>query len=1858
MDPSPSNEGWNSYKELKTMVWKYLNQKPDSNLPFMDFENVLCKYKEDFFALLEYPPKNAKKREDLEKRMTDAVNVRGLGEQVLSTQIYEEAILLSDLFDLDEFIALDLLCNAQISSPSYPGESRGLIAILLYYEGRKSLVTTLLYLVQARNGNLWSVCDQPDITRLVTEYTDQLMDAGLFNKIFHLLRTLDFSTEIEKLQENKALGGPKHRDQVVNVFNSIRYTLADVVFSWAAQSGLPKEVTFELLCYLREIKLEQKSSGIMDEVTLLLQLSFLAALDLSLFIPKEGEKVAMTSPILSDESFIPRIAFEFLTPRHWGCAGIHALCGLGIAVCLAYIRMTPQSSTYQEFIDQEDDIVDSAIEHDVFGFIDNVLLENQRLYKEPFLYNTLHNFLTDFIIFMFPKVKELRMKSNEVSRTLLLYTREGLQPPDNLPRHFESLLLSIGKFYSKNKFGENYNLVWWNPMEIYLDRNKKNKSLPSNKSVTLFKFIKMAGDNLPSTLFVPFLTMLNGLSSSKETAKFCFDMLKQAGVHFPGTISWDHFFQCFSQYYIKLKHDSPAQMDTVYRIKPIHKSVNPEELEGLLAVLSLLRTIASQDDDLRATFSKHPNWASLPILLGLVSCHIPLTLKADILKTLSIFSKSLETAKEMWDNLEASQILVTVPTTSLYAPRGIETELDEVESKMGEYPLTKAILELLNTLISYGIPKILGAGTRKPGFDPYLSFILNSVFLKYNYRGYKTGLEKWDVARMCLKLFVTMLKQYDPQASDFPSTTRRDNLDSPPGYHLSVQLNNKSETLQAILDIIDEGIGFFETYVSMPFHGREMVEECTLLCLHILSRSLALQVKFFHILSTTSANIILTGVNKLLLSLNRKSGKPDHCLNIAEYVSYQLYLPNHSHCAVKIIRQLTSNVGLHSQLMVILSCSEKKQKIRNGFVQCLDVYHDDQQDITKTEILKLLKQCLPYKAPNLTHFLMGFDVEHGVSTTEFQYPGVMDFPRTCFHSILSILDTNISKASESVNEDLLESAYHFLYLLAANPKTSGPVLSFVRNDKQFFPLHLKNCRQPEDMNPTRLYQISWLLKTLAIELKVTSTLKQVSYIKELTTFLANMPATDENEKRDNFFLNQNLPFELKDLGGIPSPIGASPSGGTPKARKLHAYKMKKNVDALERARTSIIEYADAWKQVVGVLVSFVPIEILGLSDQQVFSTTILVNVLRKVTENELLPEVDRLLSGCVLLIMDNIKRHYLKDKKFVNVLSHNVGSPKKILESLIFWIMNSKASNVALRINIYAALVALLEFGSMQRDKEALGSDSFYLSPLDRLKHSFEPKGRLLNLHPKDFDHLGENLLEVISLDCIGGHEVCKILAMSSFTSLMSQTGNFIWLFFFSGRGYLKHIIQSIADSDLELLRHLDPATEDIKALYVYMGRILLLIRFAGNKYGSELILEHDLLAALSEMKVYERHPEVCKQFAVDDTVDDPLECLSEKYLQIFIPVLHICNAILTSLGTENQSAVIQILNFLIIRLDVVEFILRSGDTDLSLSHLKELSLLTFVIARTANNDFVNIIENPIFVADNKSQLYRIQRLMLNLIPKFILSEDTVRRLLANTNEIEGNKFQSSERLLHSMQIASNLLWYVHNCIANNDIEHGGVGALFHPSLPDPILHSSLHSKSTGGSFHNRSNRGLSEEKISLGWIIEHLIDTVTYQRRERATFHSIKRKIMEIPNMSSGELGEYIGDHMNLLDHQIKQERAHKVLREGLRKKTREMEHCAFIIENSVYIIWIHLHHFMEHATPRARHSLISNLDGTTSTSANLSLETSAENITSLKQRLVSVFSDSFSKQLLETNQGQSITDQEFLKVLIHQIKTLLQFA
>lgn len=116
-----------------------------------------------------------------------------------------------------------------------------------------------------------------------------------------------------------------------------------------------------------------------------------------------------------------------------------------------------------------------------------------------------------------------------------------------------------------------------------------------------------------------------------------------------------------------LRKDQCPVSDTIYRNASLNRTINPMEVEGLTSVLGIIKAVANYDENARIALCEHPNWAPIHVLLGLLGCSVPITLKAEILLTLTALAKSKETAAQIWPSLENSQIISTVLSTNTFS---------------------------------------------------------------------------------------------------------------------------------------------------------------------------------------------------------------------------------------------------------------------------------------------------------------------------------------------------------------------------------------------------------------------------------------------------------------------------------------------------------------------------------------------------------------------------------------------------------------------------------------------------------------------------------------------------------------------------------------------------------------------------------------------------------------------------------------------------------------------------------------------------------------------------------------------------------------------------------------------------------------------------------------------------------------------------------------------------------------------------------------------------------------------------------------------------------------------------------------
>lgn len=123
--------------------------------------------------------KNADHREQLKKAPTTGLQLAGSAEkQKLPEQFVQESLILSDILELNEFVCVDLLLAGEQQQPNFPGLTRGLVAVLLYHDGRRCLASALRTIIQSREGLTWTLGLYEDLTQLVTRFTDELLKQG------------------------------------------------------------------------------------------------------------------------------------------------------------------------------------------------------------------------------------------------------------------------------------------------------------------------------------------------------------------------------------------------------------------------------------------------------------------------------------------------------------------------------------------------------------------------------------------------------------------------------------------------------------------------------------------------------------------------------------------------------------------------------------------------------------------------------------------------------------------------------------------------------------------------------------------------------------------------------------------------------------------------------------------------------------------------------------------------------------------------------------------------------------------------------------------------------------------------------------------------------------------------------------------------------------------------------------------------------------------------------------------------------------------------------------------------------------------------------------------------------------------------------------------------------------------------------------------------------------------------------------------------------------------------------------------------------------------------------------------------
>ncbi|XP_063785079.1 nuclear pore complex protein Nup205 isoform X2 [Pseudophryne corroboree] len=1995
---------WGPYKDLWQTVLNALLKRQPEAVHVLDI--LLKKHKPDFISLFKNPPKSVQQHEKIQKASTEGIAIKGQqGTRVLPEMLIKEAFILSDLFNIGEVAAVELLLAGEHQQPNFPGLTRGLVAVLLYWDGKRCIANSLCTLIQSRKGKTFTMDLGPEVVSMTTRFTDGLMESGLTQKILTLVSQIDVNSEFIKLQRDRGLGNEEHRKQVSDLIKQCRQSLAESLYSWACQSPLNKDNTLLLIGYLEKVTVE--ADGTLDSVNLYLLMAVLYCFDvgyLELGTEDRDERLLQT-PLLTERQYVAAIHHRLQDPQPWKLAGLQATVRLAWALALRGISQLSEVTALAEFTEADETIAEVAIGGNAFLFITESVVGSEVFSQEEFFIRRIHTLITDFLTRMPMKVKQLRNRAEEDARLIHMSMQMGNEAPASLRRDLEHVMLLIGELYKTDPFHLELALEYWCPTEPLQKTTLMGSYLgvahqrPPQRQVLLSKFVRQMSDLLPATLYIPYLKMLQGLASGPQSAHYCFSFLKanssgheslQASGGSP--VSWEHFFHSLMLYHEQLRRDVPSA-DSVHHRHPPLRGITQREMDGLIAYLQLTTTVIEWSESARMALCDHAQWTPVVVILGLLQCSIAPVLKAELLRTLTAFGKSPVIASSLWQSLEYTQILQTVRPPGRRAA-GIEVELNEIESRFEEYPLTRAFCQLIGTLVEASFPSNLGAGLRAPGFEPYLKFLRDAVFLQFRTRAYRRPAEKWEVAEAVLDVFYKLLRDYEPQPEDFvdqivESQGEEKAAFKPPGFSLMHHLLNESPMLELCLSLLEEGVTQLDTYV--PFPGKKHLEKAVMCCFMLLNLTFQKENSFMDFLRGSHLSLIVTPLEQLLQGINPRSKKADHVVNIARYLYHGRDNPELAFESAKILCSISCNANIQAKLVGDFTQDPNvSQKLMAGFVQCLDseeseevfnvseeseieekekatVHHD-----TKIHILNLLITSLEMKPPNLALYLLGFEVKKPVSTTNLQDSGVLGCPRTCLHSILDILKTGTEGRTGPVavweTPHLAELCYQVIHQLCACGDTSGPTMRYLRTSQDFLVTQLQHL--PFSMKEHEIYalnQMSWLMKISSIELRITSLNRQRSHTQRLLNLLLDdMPVRpyadgesgmeDESRNRDVFLhfdtttkvrrkilsildsinFSQVIPEPLQldffDRSQIEQVITNCETkkrrGHTNCNIKLLHRVLISEVNALQGMAAigqrpllmeeinTILQYVvernkllqclhakrhalESWRQLVEIILTTCPQDLIQAEQRQLIIRDLLQDVHDKILDEDAAQELMPVVAGAVFTLTANLSQSIRTEQKqpltapganqsqYVRMLDGTFASSPgpetlsagfasigdsslhMILRKLLEFILKTGGGFQRVRAHLYGSLLYYLQIA--QRPDEPDTLEAANKTMWERLTAPEDVFSKLQRDNMSILESYGATLMEVVCRDACDGHEIGRMLALALLDRIVSVDKQQQWLLYLSNSGYLKVLVDSLAQDDGILQNLLTPQPPMLKALYIYESKMAFLTRVAKNQQGALELLRCGVIVRLAQCQVYDMRPET-DQHGLYGMREAPvfIPAPVERYRHILLPALQLCQVILTSSTAQNLQVAGQVLQFLIAHSDTIQAILRSQEG--SLGSLQELALLTGIISKAALPGVLSELDihlNEGTVIELHRLFGRYQHLCLALLNRFGGS-DKLRQLnlQGDGSQLDGVS-KKDDMELAMQQICCNVMEYCHTLMLQNAPNLQPMVCLFTPSLMESSSRDGTRLDTQGSLFHTGRSPGLG---IVLALLKQCSSDFFTYYDIHRQSMS----KLQNVEQLPPDEIKELCQTETPIGVDKISTTQKYVLARKRLVKlinsRAKLLSICSYIIETCLFILWRHLEYYLLQCTPSDnQESLFSStsfsirkFQDTLNNDLNTDLRTqnkvTQQDLDILQREGANLFGESLQKRLLdmESMYSKVKSRHSFIQALVRRIRGLLRVS
>ena len=164
-----------------------------------------------------------------------------------------------------------------------------------------------------------------------------------------------------------------------------------------------------------------------------------------------------------------------------------------MAIAITTIKSAPNLYPNQNVTKEDEILIEAALSNKAFHFTAEVVFKCSHLHQEEFYVRYFHTLISDFILLMPLKVKELRSRADESMRLIQAHQQAGIEPPVNLDNHFEYLMLMVAELYKQDPLNLNLVIDYWcqHNENSHLPNSIHNNRLPS-RQVALFKFVRLA----------------------------------------------------------------------------------------------------------------------------------------------------------------------------------------------------------------------------------------------------------------------------------------------------------------------------------------------------------------------------------------------------------------------------------------------------------------------------------------------------------------------------------------------------------------------------------------------------------------------------------------------------------------------------------------------------------------------------------------------------------------------------------------------------------------------------------------------------------------------------------------------------------------------------------------------------------------------------------------------------------------------------------------------------------------------------------------------------------------------------------------------------------------------------------------------------------------------------------------------------------------------------------------------------------------------------------------------------------------------------------------------------------------------